>query len=1016
MRVAFDQAHCTVRVLIDAFEKHRDAYTESRYSEAATRKDFIDPLLKALGWDVDHEREKNPYEQEVKVERTVAVQDSQKKADYAFHLKPEFHVVRFFLEAKKPSVNIDQHAEANFQILRYGWSAGTPLAVLSNFASTRVLDCRRRPDPATALNQVYRSWHYTAWREVDAFADFYWLFSREAHADGSYERRLSELPATKAGPKQRKLFSGAYLTVDESFLGEIERYRSSIAKALKRADLSLGSADLTEMSQRTVDRLVFMRFLEDKNIETDFTTRKIGQSIKGAWADFRSISHKLDNQYNGIIFKKHPLLDREAMQPADEVLDDIVEDLDVTNSPYHFDAIPIHILGSIYERFLGSVIHATEKLAKVEQKPEVRKAGGVYYTPEYIVRHITSTTVGRMIADKTPNEIAELRFADIACGSGSFLLGVYDELLRYHTFWYNSPRGAKQARRDGCILTDDGRWRLSLPQRRSILINNIYGVDIDRQAVEVAQLSLFLKLLEGEGAFSTKQYRLEFARDSSLKKVLPDLSTNIVCGNSVVGWDTAAFLGLSPADEVDLNPLDFNRVFPTVIKGGGFDAIIGNPPYLNIDDSWGRKSYKLAAIKSRYPHIHNDKTDLLYYFIARAIELSRGDVTLIVSRAFLEAYKADKLRRYILDHCQVSEVIDFRNAQIFKGVGITTCILHLKVKRKGGNIDVYRRLVDAAATGALESELSDAAFFSHAEVPQSTLDADSWSLEASGVRNLYNKIDTVGTPLGNILLIGQGMQTGQNDVFGLRSAEEIKSWQVPTGMWFLRATNSDIQAYAITNRGEHILFPNAVENFDDLPLGVRKFLHSHEKALKGRAAYKRGDCEWWQFTWPLHADHYDKVRIICPYLAETNRFAIDAQKQFLSLTDTTVLFDSGQRENMWYLLALLNSKLLTFRFRGLGKLKSKNIYEYFWNSVSKIPIRRIDLDDPAEAMVHEMLSDLAKRIATALTEAIQTRSTADLERLERKAGALRQDVDAAVYSLYGLSPDEASLVDSSVED
>src|SRR5690606_22975028 len=154
----------------------------------------------------------------------------------------------------------------------------------------------------------------------------------------------------------------------------------------------------------------------------------------------------------------------------------------------------------------------------------------------------------------------------------------------------------------------------------------------------------FLKLLEDERATSARQYQLDYARDANLKKLLPDLSSNIVCGNSLIGWDVANQMALDTEDERALNPLDFADTFPAVMRSGGFDAIVGNPPYLNIDDTWGKGNFRLKAIKSAYPHIHNDKTDLLFYFLARAVQLSRGGVGYIVSRAFLEAFKADKLR------------------------------------------------------------------------------------------------------------------------------------------------------------------------------------------------------------------------------------------------------------------------------------------------------------------------------------------------------------------------------------
>src|SRR5690606_26735699 len=206
---------------------------------------------------------------------------------------------------------------------------------------------------------------------------------------------------------------------------------------------------------------------------------------------------------------------------------------------------------------------------------EVRKAGGVYYTPEYIVRYIVQQTVGKLIAGKTPTEVAKLCFADIACGSGSFLLGVFDELLRYHAEWYNRSENDRRAEKDGCVRNEDNLWQLSLAQRRTILQNNIYGVDIDRQAVEVAQLQLFPKLREDERATSARQYQLDYARDANLKKLLPDLSSNIVCGNSLVGWEVSSLLSLDPDEERKLNPLDFESEFRQVMSSGGFDAIVG---------------------------------------------------------------------------------------------------------------------------------------------------------------------------------------------------------------------------------------------------------------------------------------------------------------------------------------------------------------------------------------------------------------------------------------------------------
>jgi type I restriction-modification system DNA methylase subunit len=1009
----FTEAHAKVCKLIDHFSRYAEVkYLQPSYQEAEVRKDFIDPLLKALGWDVDHEHQHNPYEQEVKVESSLTVHNAraQKRADYAFYLAPNFKDVRFYVEAKKPSIDLNNSVDSYFQTLRYGYSAGTPLAVLTDFEQVIVLDCRRVPHPDSALQQAYKRWHYRDFCDAANFAEFYWLFAREAHADGSYSRRIEELPKPKGGAKQLRLFKQGYQPVDERFLLELAEYREALAKAFKKADISLDSSALTGLVQRTIDRLVFLRFLEDKQIETEVSVSDIGKS-KNAWATFQFACRRLDGIYNGIVFKTLPRLDDKSFEVDADVFGDICERLAAENSPYNFDAIPIHILGSIYERFLGSIILATEKQVKIEEKHEVRKAGGVYYTPEYIVRHIVAQTVGNLIAGKSPAEIARMHFADIACGSGSFLLGIYEELLRYHAEWYSQPGYDKQAKKDGCIRTEEGHWQLSLAQRRNILQRNIYGVDLDRQAVEVAQLSLFLKLLEGERAFSKQQYLLAFARDTNMKKLLPDLSDNIVCGNSLVGWEAATMLALDAEQELALNPLDFEQAFPKAMHAGGFDAIVGNPPYLNIDDTWGKGDFRLRAIKITYPLIYNDKTDILFYFLARATQLSKGGVGYIVSRAFLQAFKADRLRLWLLQKTAVRRIVDFRNTLVFKGVGITTCIVDLAVGGKPGRIEVYKHRVKEPPDPPLDVALADQKQFEAMLVSQEVLSSAPWELTSSEDTGLNNIVDAAGQPLGEVLLVGKGMETGRNDVFGKRSLAEIQAWRVPKGFFSKRASNSDIQRYRIFDRGEYLLYPNFVDRFSELPSGVRTYLTEHASELKKRAAYKRGDCRWWQYTWPLHAEHYgNRKRILCPYMASGNRFAVDLCEEYIGLTDTTVLFDNGQPENLLYVLGLLNSRLLTFRFRSIGKLKGGGVYEYFWNSISRIPIRRIDFSVPSEKDLHDHLVHLVEEMLLA-TERATSASGITAEVAQRKCSALDRQIDKMVYGLYGLREDEIKLVE-----
>ena len=419
----------------------------------------------------------------------------------------------------------------------------------------------------------------------------------------------------------------------------LDEHRLDLARNFKAQNPKLDSETLTELAQRTLDRLVFLRFLEDKGIEEQRLVERFGE--KGTvWEAFIAASRRLDGIYNGIVYKHHEILDGARFRVDDGAFAKICSRLAHINSPYDFDAIPIHILGAIYERFLGKVIVATEKRLRVEDKPEVRKAGGVYYTPEYIVRYIVYNTVGKLVAGKTPEQIAEMRFADIACGSGSFLLGVYDLLLNYHGKYYNER--PKRAHKGDCNERE-GKLFLSLQKKREILLNNIYGVDIDAQAVEVAQLSLYLKLLKDETTVSARQYSFDFAHVARMKTLLPDLSKNIVCGNSLIGTDILESHIFTANDERKLNPMNYEHAFPAVMMRGGFDAVFGNPPY-GAELTQASEEYLRSKLKTATRDL-----DTYALFMEKAVRVSKpcAKISMIVPTGWYSGAKFPTLRRFM---------------------------------------------------------------------------------------------------------------------------------------------------------------------------------------------------------------------------------------------------------------------------------------------------------------------------------------------------------------------------------
>ena len=656
MTNAFEDAYLKISELAKDFGAQKHFYISPSYTEAQVRGDFIDKLLTALGWDVAHNFQKNPFEQEVTVEKNVEVGARQRRADYAFCLAPNFRDVRFYVEAKKPFGGLASK-DNYFQTIRYGWNSQTPIAVLTDFAEFHVVDCRYKPDIDTALEHSILTFHYSDYADKEKFSKIYYLFSREAVNDGSLEKFAQTLLVKRGKAVQRGLFKGGYQSIDEAFIEELDEHRDALARSFKNKNPNLDSDTLTEITQRTLDRLVFLRFIEDKLIETHESVSNFG--AKGTvWGDFRVASHRLNSIYNGIVFKEHSVLDSKEFKVDDHVFGDVCEKLSDKNSPYDFNIIPIHILGSIYERFLGKVIVATGKRASVKEKPGVRKAGGVYYTPEYIVRCIVESTVEKLIAGKTPVQITQMHFADIACGSGSFLIGIYDSLLRYHRNWYNvNPNKAKAG---DCIKHDDGTLHLSLEKKREILINNIYGVDIDPQAVEVAQLSLYLKLLEEETTASVRYYQFEIHQT-----LLPSLAKNIVCGNSIIGPDVLEGRLFTEEEEPKLNPMKFEDRFPEIMKHGGFDVVIGNPPYVDSEEMVKSHPITRGYCSERYKTAKGN-WDMYCVFSEKAVSLlnDTGYYGYIIPNKFLSAPYGEHLKRFFSTY-EVNQLADYSGVSVY---------------------------------------------------------------------------------------------------------------------------------------------------------------------------------------------------------------------------------------------------------------------------------------------------------------------------------------------------------------
>jgi type I restriction-modification system DNA methylase subunit len=983
-----DKALETVRQLVKDFKGNEAYYLSPKYAESETRQDFIDKFFTALGWDVAHNVQKDPFAQEVKIENKVETGGSQRRADYAFHVAPHFHDVKFFAEAKKPSRDL-HNADYYYQTIRYGWNAGTPIAVLTDFEELIIIDCRYKPDIGTALNRglaVYRCEEYI---DPEKFAKIFYLIGRDAVANGSIEKYAAELPKPRGKAIQKGLFKGGFQPVDEAFLEELDGFRESLAKAFKKANQDLEGEELTEAVQRTIDRLVFIRFLEDKGIEepeiikfgssggvsgvrrgvVSEAIQDWGRSVspipsvraamqKSAWSGFLALCKRLEPKYNGLVFKPHQILEgKEFNPPDDDQFADICRKLADPFSPYDFNQIPISILGSIYERFLGKIVHATAKRVSIEEKPEVRKAGGVYYTPQYIVRYIVNETVGKLIEGKTPKEISAMAFADIACGSGSFLIEVYSRLLAYHVQWYAAH--PDQTKQDD-TYEQGGKLYLSLKKKREILLNNVYGVDIDFQATEVTQLSLYLKLLEDVSLQDAHQFGL------FKETILPDLRQNIVCGNSLVGRDILEGNLFDEGVEHAINPMDFAREFPKIMGRGGFDAVVGNPPYRMLQPH--NTSDELLRYLRKHFFAADFKIDLFHLFMQRGISLLRftGMLGYIVPTTVLNNVYVESLREWIMGKTAINSIAVCPE-KVFNAADVHTSVLIFT--RVSSERDRRNNLIRVSSDSIKKLDKDPDVFSVTLQSRFSDLPGQVWNILLNeGNASIIQKLNQNTKKLEEVGKINRGLITGDRDKYFSRTQTSPKYVPIIAG--------TDVNRYYVNLPTEFVLFE------------------------KPRTA---GGC------WDKDV-HFANHKLVIRQIGFAPTAGILTKP--LAVTGNIFTVMAGDITQEMFLLGILNSTLIKYYWQIMFWDFKTSFPQVTIFSLSQVPIHSVDITNPVNKARHDAIVKLVESMLATKERLAAVKTDYEATQLEKLCESLDREIDQAVYELYGLTEEEIKIVES----
>ena len=851
-----------------------------RYTEEDIKKGFILPLFEALGWDTKN-RDEVSSEEHIK---------SSGRVDYGFYLDDR---PKFYLEAKSAKANIYDEQWAK-QAVRYSWNKGVTWAVLTNFEHLLVFNAQ---DIKSSLNNK-RLFAISYSDFVTRFDDL-WLLSKPSFADNALDAY-----AERIGKKFERVPISALLYKD---LDECREILTRSLAAWNKEKFAKNPTLLDEGVQKLLDRLIFMRVAEDRGVEPptliplvrewdaskDKSEVPLYEAMVGKFREF-------DATYNSNLFSKHPF---ETWDEYDRSTEKVIKILYGKEGYYEYDfkVMPADVLGTVYENYLGHRLSQSKKklFNEVELNKDLkkRKDQGIYYTPTFIVDYIVEHALGPVLDKcKTSDELLKIKVLDPACGSGSFLIKALEVLNeKYKSLGYEGDEGTKLI----------------------ILTHNIYGVDLDEQAVEIARLNLCINSLDR-------------------KAKLPYLTDNIKCGNSLISGTDVELKKSFGTDLRDKRPFNWQEQFPSVFAQGGFDVVIGNPPYVVLD----AEDEQLAFLREAYQSSQGGKVNLYKAFIEKGILLLKngGRLGFICPSNYLSSADSKTLRNFLLHETKLSEIIEYSEKdKVFGGVtqALTTIILEKSKKHDGSTLHLVTKKYGDATIQQDELLKNDGYEF----VIENTV---------------IEKINQQKLTFGDLC-------EGYQGEINVSTKKEFFAHEAKDG-------------YLPLLRGNQVIRYYLAPSDEVCPVEIDKRGHwKNQRIVLQEVSNQQQD------------------RRIKGVLAPTN---------VLCGHTTNYLFPKNNDTDIYYVLGLLNSRVVDYYFK-------------YFNNTNHVPVGELKaIPAPTiSSSVAKMIGDLAKAMLDLQFKlhAAEENSN-EWERLKSEIEKTDQKIDAAVYELYGLTEDDIRAV------
>lgn len=995
------QMSITLNKLVDRFklDESRFITSSSSYQETEVRVEFIDPFFELLGWPMNNSAGQSSALRDVLREESHQTESSTKKPDYTFRIAA---IRKFFVEAKRPSVDIRTNKDSAFQVRSYGYTAGHHIAVLTNFRTLRIYDVQLEPkanddaDAGLLISIDYE--HY-----ISKIDDIVAALSREQVASGGIERTF-------------KTTSTGLIPANASFLNRINSWRIRIAQDLSSRYPVLTIHELSDFTQKIINRVIFIRMCEDRGIEGEDVLRKVAN--KKSVVELRTLFKSLDDRYNTGLFDVSKDRLQDTYEIDANVFISIVDEVYAPNSPYSFSVLDADFLGQVYELFLGQQLAImSDGTINLEYKPAYVHRE-IVTTPQplvdEVVRRVFQSKLSEMkIAGPiTIEQIKSFHVLDVAVGSSRFLLQAFDEMIEAAI-----ETLLNQGNLTLLYRVSDNNYKLAFKEKREILRNCLFGCDIDYNAVEIARFSLMVRLLEDE----TK----DTLPSAAEKKILPDLDNNILHGNTVVDTD----FSIKTGDVFDkTQPLNWL----TSTLPNSFDIVLGNPPYVKTEEMLSENADEMAYYKTKYDTAYK-QFDKYFVFIELALSKMNAGAWLgmVIPNKWITIESGKKLREIFAKNGLVSQIVDFGNEKLFEGKSAYICLLILA--KNGTNDFNYRHINDYQEFLLLPHDVG----FNLPSALLKAVGGSAWVLPNDKFEAaLLSMLMSNSTPLSKLINVKNGIQTSANDVY-LIDTFAVRGIYVDftkNGVtWSIERTitrsyvndSSRIISYLPIDADALMIFPYDNSSGTPTPIdptAMRRdfpkamaYLEAHKARLNERSvspppkpgvfyAYGRHQALEVVFSSP---------KIIYSVNQKGDKYAIDTTGTAYASGGTAgevALIDPKNGYALEFFLGLLNHRAIEFFARKRGSPFGGGWYARGSAVVGDIPVPNLDiLGNSAHKAVHDSIVDNVKAIMSN-KQAIQSASGRSLQTLTTQHKALLSSLELKFNALWGITNELNNIV------